>query len=240
TKWAAHGQNPVPYLHAIGVAHFRGGQCTVKVNLDHRKIGFLIGSDNLGIVLHAWRIVLETDSDAIRLFDYVPIGHDVTLGVDDYAGTQGPLANRAVAGTTLALAARPRLTAGTTEEMVKKVVHPAAAVAVIVVGILSPAPVHVLNGRFRVDIDYARFQLFRNLRKSVRHLLRRGEGERCGIALLPFFSFHAVRDNGPDQNADGKSRQNTQGIGPAMSLHAHPHRARIHKPTCLRKLFKPL
>src|SRR6266705_1435158 len=67
------------------------------------------------------------------------------------------------------------LAARSTEEVVEEVVHPSAATAVIVVRILSAALAHILDGRFRVDVDYAGFQLLRNLRKSVRHLLRRGQ-----------------------------------------------------------------
>ncbi len=84
----ANGQNPVAHLHAVGIAHLRRRQRAVNVDLDHGQIGFLIGADDLGVMLHAWRIILKPHANAVRLFDHVPVGHDISLGIDDYAGTQ--------------------------------------------------------------------------------------------------------------------------------------------------------
>ena len=122
----AHGQNPVAYLHAVGVAHLGGGQRAIHVNLDHGKIGFLIGADDFGVVLHARRIILKPHANAVGFLDHMPVGDDVSLGIDNHARTQGALADRAIART-----AGTRLTARATEEVVEEVVHPAATVIVV-------------------------------------------------------------------------------------------------------------
>ena len=82
---AAHRQNPVAHLHAVGIAHLRGRQDAVHFDFDYCQISFLIGTDDFGIMLHARRIIFETDPNAIRLLHYVAVGNDVSLGVDDHA-----------------------------------------------------------------------------------------------------------------------------------------------------------
>src|SRR6202034_2592796 len=105
------------------------------------------------------------------------------LGIDNYAGAQRTLANGAVALATLP-----------TKEAVEEVIHPAVATAaVIVVGILvaTAAPVRILDGRFRIDVDHARPQLFRDLRERIRKLLGRRHCQRSRIGgLLSFLALH--------------------------------------------------
>ena len=98
-KRAAYGQNPVAHLHAVGIAHLRSRKCAVHLDFDHGEIGFLIGANHLGIVLHARRIVFEAHANAVGLLDHVPVGHDVALGIDDHAGAQRTLADGAIART---------------------------------------------------------------------------------------------------------------------------------------------
>src|SRR5216683_683835 len=58
------------------------------------------------------------------------------------------------------------MTARSAKEAVEEVVHPPApATVVLVIGILSapPPPTRILDGRFRIDVDHARPQLFGDL-----------------------------------------------------------------------------
>src|SRR5208283_665436 len=151
---------------------------------------------------------------------------DVALGIDDHARTERTLADGAFTLPKL-------LPAGTAKEVIEEVVHPAAIV--ILPAAIAAAATNVLYGRFRVDVDHARFHLLRDLGEGVRHLRRRRQGQRRGIALLPsFFALHSVGDHRADQNPDRQRSQNRQRIGPATSLDARPHCARIHRSTSLR------
>ena len=60
----------------------------IHVDLNHRKIGFLIYADHLGIVTGAaGRFVLQLYANAVRLIHDVPVGDNVPLGIDTDAGT---------------------------------------------------------------------------------------------------------------------------------------------------------
>ena len=83
TEGTAHRQHPVAHLHAFRITHFGRGQWPVRIHLDHRQIGFLIGADHLGFVLYAWRIVLKTHPNAVSFLDHVPVGDDVALRIHD-------------------------------------------------------------------------------------------------------------------------------------------------------------
>src|SRR5208283_5592555 len=116
----------------------------VHIHLDHRQIGLLIHADDFGVVLHAGRIILEAHPDAIGPFDHMPVGDDVSLGIDNHARTE-----RALAHGAFALAKRI-LAAGTTEEMIEEIVHAASVVIILV----AAAPVYLLDGRFGVDVNH--------------------------------------------------------------------------------------
>ena len=79
-------RDPVAHLHAVGIAHLCGGQSAVHLHLDHSQISFLIGADNLGVVLHAWRIVFKANPNSVCLLDDVPVRQDVSFGIDDHTG----------------------------------------------------------------------------------------------------------------------------------------------------------
>ena len=88
------------------------------------------------------RIILEANPDAICLLHNVTVSHDVALGVDDDAGTQGTLADAAAITTRAALAA---------EKLVKEifkgivVIARALTLALALTG-TSAAAMRVLNG----------------------------------------------------------------------------------------------
>src|SRR5438477_178571 len=120
------------------------------------------------------------------------------------------------------------------EEAVKEVVHATTATdaVILIVRILRyPATtVRTLDGRFRIDVDHTRFQLLRDLRKRVRHLMRRGDGQRSRIArLLPLLALDTGRNHRPAQNAERQRGQNTACVDPTTGPEAHPNCARIHK-----------
>src|ERR1700677_1144636 len=153
SEGAANRENPIAHLHAVGVAHLCRGNSSIQVNLDHGQIRFLVFADHLGVVLHTWRIILQTHADPVGFFDHMAIGNDVALGIDDYARSKRTLANRSIAiGSAL-----PALS---TEEAVEKIVHtavaPTAAAFFVIIGSLAAAPVWILNSRFCIDVDHAR------------------------------------------------------------------------------------
>jgi hypothetical protein len=223
SKRAADRQHPIANLHAIGIAQLGGRQWMIDIHLDHGQIGFLIGPDHLGIMLHARSIVFKAHANAVRFLDYVPIRKNVAFGIDDHSGTERTFTNRSIAGSG-------SLPSRASEEVIEEIVHTAAIFVVAATAVISAAAsVHILDRRFRIDVDDARLQLLRNLRKGIRHHLRGRQGERRGFAfLLPFFPLHPLGDHRTDQNANGQGSQDTECVGPAVSLHAHPHRARVH------------
>src|SRR5215469_5479462 len=162
-------------------------------------------------------IVLELYPDPVRLLDHVAVGHDVSLGIDDYARAKR------------ALAQRPLLSTLSTEEAVKKVVKWTSAPAAFVVIAARGAPaMRVLYGRFGIDVDHARFELLGDLGKLARKRLGRRNAQRggvCGRRFLALLSFYALRDDGPNQDTDGQSGQNREGIREAICLPAHPDSA---------------
>ena len=84
-KWAADGKYPVAYLHAFRVPQFRDRQGMVDVNFDNGQISFLVGTDNFGIVLNPRWIVLQPYAHSVCLLHHVPVGNDVSLGIDNHA-----------------------------------------------------------------------------------------------------------------------------------------------------------
>src|SRR5215472_123818 len=99
---AANGQYPIADLHAVRVTHLRGGQRTVHLDLDHRKIRFLVRADDFCLVLDSWRILFKAHANAVGFLHHVPVGQDVALGIDNHARSQRAFADRSLAGPTLA------------------------------------------------------------------------------------------------------------------------------------------
>src|SRR5258708_37442266 len=67
----------------------------VNINLNYRQIGFLVGANDLGIVLYAGRIILKPDPNAVCLLHDVAVGDDEAFGINNHAGAKGTLRNRA-------------------------------------------------------------------------------------------------------------------------------------------------
>src|SRR5207247_9063313 len=88
SKWAAYRKHPVTHLHAVGVAKFSDGKRMVDVNLDHREVGFLIGANDLCVMLDPLWLILQMHANAVGLLDDVPVGKNESFGIDDYSRTQ--------------------------------------------------------------------------------------------------------------------------------------------------------
>jgi len=84
----AYREHPVADLHAVRVAKFCDRKGLVDIDFDNREIGFLIAADYFGVVLGAGRIILQLDSDAVSLLDYVTIGDDESFGVHKDTGAE--------------------------------------------------------------------------------------------------------------------------------------------------------
>src|SRR6202521_91675 len=228
SEGTADGEHPVPNVHAVGVAKFCGRQRTIHFNLNHRQVGFLVHADQFGVMAGRGRIFIhQLHTNAIRLLYHVPVGDDVTLGIDNHAGTKRALADGA--------RFRAALAARASEELVKKILERSVfiAVALILVRIgTNRAPtVRVLDGRLGIDIYHARRKLLGNLGERIRELLWSGNRERSRIRrLLSLFAFHSRGDNRPNQNSNGERRQNGKSIGPTIGLETSPKSAfaRIH------------
>ena len=119
----ADGQDPIADLHAVGVAEFGGRERMIDVNLNNGQIGFLIHADEPGVMTGgAWGFIPQLDANAIGLFDYVAVGHDVALGIHDHAGTERALADGACV--------RAALTALAAEELVEKILERGVVIAI--------------------------------------------------------------------------------------------------------------
>src|ERR1700674_5445964 len=222
------GEHQVANVHAIGVAKFCGRQRTIHFNLNHRQVGFLVHTDQFGVMAGRGRIFIhQLHTNAIRFLDHVPVGDDVTLGIHNHAGTKRALADGARFRAALASRA--------SEELIKKILERSVfiAVALILVRIgTNRAPtVRVLDGRLGIDVYHARRKLLGNLGERIRELLWSGNRERSRIRrLLSLFAFHSRGDNRPNQNSNGERRQNGKSIGPTIGLETSPKSAfaRIH------------
>ncbi len=129
----------------VGIAELSDGQNLIGVDLDDRQIGFLVGADQLSVVQHAWRIRVDSDPDAVGLFDHVAIGDDVALGIHDHAGSQRTFAD----GTLVsALAA---------EETVEEIVKGILLVASVLIRTAAAAAWLSLDRGLRVDVNDAGF-----------------------------------------------------------------------------------
>ncbi len=149
------------------------------IDLDHGQIGFLVSADHLGIVQHSRRIIQQLHADAVGFFDYVAVGDNVALGIDDDARSQRMLAN----GTAALLAA---------EEFVEEVVEGILVIGLVGIPTRVPAMRILLDGRFGIDVDHARLQLLGDLRELARELLRRRDTQRGGVRALLFLALNAL------------------------------------------------
>src|ERR1022692_3006125 len=174
TEWTSHRKHPVADRHAVRVAQLGCGQRLLGVNLDDREIGFLVNPNHDGVVGHGGGIVHQLYVDAIGFLDHVIVGHDVALGVDDDAGTQGALAQivgpKALVRTSLAALATKKAV----EEVLERTVFVAATRSFLAGGHAAAATVRVLDRRFGADVDHRRLHLASDLGKLVRKLPRRG------------------------------------------------------------------
>ena len=57
----------------------------INLNLDHRQIGLLVAADNLGVMLHAGRVILQPHPYAVRLLYHMAVRNNEALGIDQNA-----------------------------------------------------------------------------------------------------------------------------------------------------------
>ena len=161
---------------------------------------------------HAARIILQLHSNAVGFLDDVPISQNEALRVDNDAGTQRALSQRASSALS-------SLTARATKETIKKVVE---RIFVFPAGITTASALR-LDRRLSVDVDDAGLQLLRDLGELTGKLLRRGNAESGGVGnLLGFLPFHAVGNYGPNQDSESQSGQNGESVRGTICLQTHP------------------
>ena len=161
---------------------------------------------------HAARIILQLHSNAVGFLDDVPISQNEALRVDNDAGTQRALSQRASSALS-------SLTARATKETIKKVVE---RIFVFPAGIATASPLS-LDRRLSVDVHDAGLQLLRNLGELTGKLLRRGNAESGSIrSSLRFLPFHAVGNYGPNQYTESQRGQNREGVRETICLQTHP------------------
>src|SRR6185369_9071640 len=125
----------------------------------------------------------------VGFLDYVTVGDDVSLGIDDHAGVKRALADIAAVRSTLPA-----------EEAVKEILKRIIVTRLrIVIGSLRrnrcctaaastagrarrSAAVRILNGGFGVDVNNRRLELFSDLREGGRKLFRSRDSERRCVA----------------------------------------------------------
>src|SRR6516225_2652021 len=80
----ADGEHPLSGLQARGIAELHDRQIRA-IDLDHRDIGALVGTDHLGGKLAP---VGEAHGHLVGIGNHVGVGQDVAVGVDDEAGAR--------------------------------------------------------------------------------------------------------------------------------------------------------
>src|SRR6266705_5980961 len=96
------------------------------VDLDDGQVGVGVYADNLGVILRGGPG--ESDLDTVGFLDYVIVGEDVSIRIDDHAGA------KRVAPAALRRSAPGVATEGTAEEPVEEIVHRVIRIAVVIVG----------------------------------------------------------------------------------------------------------
>src|SRR2546427_12295971 len=101
---------------------------------------------------HAWRIIVQLDSNAVSLLNHVAVGNAVALGVNHNSGTQRALTNRTANRTT---------TTGAAEEPVKEIIERILVVRTVRRPTRSSAETQLrsCDSGFGIDADHARLQL---------------------------------------------------------------------------------
>ena len=227
SKGTADGEHPVANFHTIGVAELRRWKRTLHINFDNCQIGLLIHADQLGVMARRSRVfVLQLHANAICLLDHVAIGDDVTLRIDNHAGTERALADVA------------RVAALSGKDFVKEILEGIVLITLPLILVLvrigtqgAPPMVGVLDSGLGIDVHNARLQLFGNLGEGVGQLLRSGNRQRGRIRrLLSLLALHSVRHNRTNQNPNRQRCQNRKGVRPTVRFEAHPKGAfaRIH------------
>jgi len=93
---AADGEDPVADLHAVGIAELGDRQFAIRVDFYYSEVGVFIEPDDASAVLGG--IAIERHLNFGGLVDYVIVGEDETLFVDDYAGAEAAFGVGAVIG----------------------------------------------------------------------------------------------------------------------------------------------
>src|SRR5208283_1253084 len=115
SEGTANSEDPVAHLHAVGVAQFGRWEGMIEINLDYGQIRFLIGADQSGVMTRrTLQFALQLHANAIRLLNYVAVGHDVAFGIHNHAGAERMLADSTHVTALTALAA---------EELVKEILE---------------------------------------------------------------------------------------------------------------------
>src|SRR5262249_4582171 len=150
-KWTADGKDPVSDLYCIRVPYFCDRQIAPGVNLDDRKICFLIATDDFGLVLG---LVLKANRDLCGLIDDVMIRRTVTgLGHNE---TSGQAARLLIAG-------RKVRTVEEIEEIERLELTRILWIAVAV----ASGPSRILGSGFGTHIPTRWGQVRRDLRKRI-------------------------------------------------------------------------
>ena len=88
----ADGEDPFAHFHLVGVAEVQEWQGRVGLYLEQGDVGFFVSPDDLsleGMLLAG--AALKVDENGIRASNHVVVGHDVAVGGNEEAGTEGAL-----------------------------------------------------------------------------------------------------------------------------------------------------
>ena len=105
---------------------------------------------------HAWRIIVQLDSNAVSLLDHMAVGHNIAFGINQHSRTEGALTNGAATRATTTRAA---------EKPVKEIVERILIVRTVravrtATGRSTAATLWRLDSRFGIDVDHAGLKLF--------------------------------------------------------------------------------
>src|SRR5262249_38263010 len=92
-EWVADGHHPFADAQLIGVAEGYSAEIGDVVDLDDGDIRLRVTAHDLRLVL---LFILELDDDFVGVLDDVVVGEDVAVAIDDEAGAQAALLERAL------------------------------------------------------------------------------------------------------------------------------------------------